>query len=48
MASTKKNHDYNDTVFAGKDEQLKKVVSIVEALTEGRKDDSGYSGYQDF
>ena len=25
--------------------QLKKVVSIVEALTEGRKNDSGYSGY---
>ena len=26
--------------------QLNKVVSIVEALTEGRKNDSGYSGYQ--
>ena len=25
--------------------QLEKVIHIVEALTEGRKDDSGYSGY---
>jgi hypothetical protein len=28
--------------------QLEKVIHIVEALTEGRKDDSGYSGHQDF
>ena len=26
--------------------QLEKVIHIVEALTEGRKDDSGYSGYE--
>lgn len=28
--------------------QLEKVIHIVEALTEGRKDDSGYSGHEDF
>jgi hypothetical protein len=26
--------------------QLEKVIHIVEALTEGRKDDGGYSGYE--
>ena len=28
--------------------QLEKVIHIVEALTEGRKDDSGHSGHQNF
>jgi hypothetical protein len=28
--------------------QLEKVIHIVEALTEGRKNDSGYSGHEDF
>jgi hypothetical protein len=28
--------------------QLDKVIGIVSALTEGRKNDSGYSGYQGF
>jgi hypothetical protein len=28
--------------------QLEKVIHIVEALTEGRKDDSGYTGHKDF
>jgi hypothetical protein len=28
--------------------QLEKVIHIVEALTEGRKNDSGYSGYEGF